>query len=295
MRWADHEFRHEQGASASGAGGGGARAGRALGRLLPAARGGQLEGPRCNIHWKTAPASWSASLHSNAPAMSSRSTPRYTAPAAHLIDLLLEIVRGDFGPNIANPWPTIPARAHPLRRRPPRVGHERDLTAIGEASQDRRLMADHSTSRSGRAVRQVGGPLRAPGGAAVPAASWRDAGALLHGCGWSARESCCARPTCRSSTWRSPPASPRIPISRRATGCSSAARPRRSGERPIEGLSRTRWRPGPRGRPCGAGRRKARGPCRTRCPKGRPRPAAAAPARQPAPAPPACRPRRQAG
>ena len=77
------------------------------------------------------------------------------------------------------------------------------------------------------AAGQIGGAVGAPGRAAVPAPSLDDARPLLHAAaGWSGRASCCARPTCRSSTWRSPPASPRIPISRRATACSSAARRR---------------------------------------------------------------------
>ena len=132
----------------------------------------------------------------------------------------------------------VPARAHPFGRRPPaRRAGARPVGQVGKAAQDRR--ADGRQSRRalfGRPARQVCRPLGTPGRAAVPAPPLRDAGPLLHAAaGSSAPASCCARPTCRSSTSPSPPASPRIPISRRATACSSAVRRARSAARPIDG------------------------------------------------------------
>ena len=164
---------------------------------------------------------------------------RYTcAGGTTSIDLMLEIVRGDFGSNlangVANQFQHERIRSAGDRQR---VGPERDLT--GKSEKLRKiveLMADNLdepfsavelAKSAGLSVRQVERLfLRHLSDHARP---------LLHAAaGSSAPASCCARPTCRSSTWRSPPASPRIPISRRATGCSSAARRARSGARRIE-------------------------------------------------------------
>ncbi len=133
---------------------------------------------------------------------------------------MLEIIRGDFGLNIANgvanQFQHERIRSAGDRQR---VGPERDLTGKSEKLRkivelmadnlDEPLSAVQLAKSAGLSVRQVE-RLFLRHLTVTP-------GPLLHAAaGWSAPASCCARPTCRSSTWRLPPASPRIPISPRA-------------------------------------------------------------------------------
>ena len=102
------------------------RRGGALGALSVGsyllAEAGQLEGYRCTIHWENR-----AGFMERFPDIDCTGNvfeidrKRYTcAGGTTSIDLMLEIVRCDFGPNLANARrQPVPARAHPLGRRPP--------------------------------------------------------------------------------------------------------------------------------------------------------------------------------
>ena len=220
------------------------RRGNALGALSVGsyllAEAGQLDGYRCTIHWENR-----AGFMERFPDINCTGNvfeidrKRYTcAGGTTSIDLMLEIVRGDFGSNlangVANQFQHERIRSAGDRQR---VGPERDLTGKSEKLRKHRRTDGRPSRRAavGGAARQVGRAFRcARSSACSCATSTSRPAATTCGCGWSGRANCCARPTCRSSTWRSPPASPRIPISPRATGCSSAVRRPKSAAPPIE-------------------------------------------------------------
>ena len=118
------------------------RRGDALGALSVGsyllAEAGQLEGYRCTIHWENR-----AGFMERFPDINCTGNvfeidrKRYTcAGGTTSIDLMLEIIRGDFGsePRQRRRQP-VPARAHPLGRRPParRAGARPDRQ-VGEAA-----------------------------------------------------------------------------------------------------------------------------------------------------------------
>jgi len=127
------------------------RRGGALGALSVGsyllAEAGQLEGHRCTIHWENRAGFMERFPHIECTGnVFEIDRKRYTcAGGTTSIDLMLEIVRGDFGPNIAN---AVANQFQHERIRSAgdrqRVGPERDLT--GKSEKLRRiveLMADH--------------------------------------------------------------------------------------------------------------------------------------------------------
>ena len=165
------------------------RRGNALGALSVGsyllAEAGQLEGHRCTIHWENR-----AGFVERFPDINCTGNvfeidrKRYTcAGGTTSIDLMLEIVRGDFGSNlangVANQFQHERIRSAGDRQR---VGPERDLTGKSEKLQAHRRTDGRPSRRAavGGAAGQIGRPVGAPGRAPVPAPSQRHARPLLH-------------------------------------------------------------------------------------------------------------------
>ena len=125
------------------------------------AEAGQLDGYRCTIHWENR-----AGFMERFPEIDCTGNvfeidrKRYTcAGGTTSIDLMLEIVRARFRPEPRQcRRQPVPARAHPLGRRPPaRRPGARPHRQVGEAAQDRR--ADGRQSRRA-AIRRSSSPSR---------------------------------------------------------------------------------------------------------------------------------------
>ena len=172
------------------------RRGDALGALSVGsyllAEAGQLDGYRCTIHWENR-----AGFVERFPDINCTGNvfeidrKRYTcAGGTTSIDLMLEIVRGDFGSNlangVANQFQHERIRSAGDRQR---VGPERDLTGKSEKLREHRRTDGRQSRRAavGGATRQVGRPVGAPGRAPVPAPPQCDARTLLHAAATGAR------------------------------------------------------------------------------------------------------------